>query len=293
VPMDWSPGYRELAPPAALRGSVSCLWIGVAPPGEDRTTVVLPDACVDLIWERGKGAYVAGPDTGPAPATSPPGTIMAGVRFAPGAAGPALGIPMTALLNERVDVADLGRGPAAGLARRLPGSLDPDMALRLLTELARAMTDEGPPDALTAQAARLLARPPVRAETVADHLGVSERQLRRRCQASVGYGPATLRRVLRFRRFVSWADAGRGRGHLASGGGDPASGGADLAQVAFDLGYADQAHLTRECVRLAGVTPAALVAARPWPPPPAAAPATDSGRGEPGEYHSVRSAYKM
>jgi AraC-like DNA-binding protein len=32
--------------------------------------------------------------------------------------------------------------------------------------------------------------------------------------------------------------------------------------VAFELGYADQAHLTRECARLAGLTPAALVAAR-------------------------------
>ena len=29
-----------------------------------------------------------------------------------------------------------------------------------------------------------------------------------------------------------------------------------------ELGYADQAHLTRECVRLAGLTPATLLAAR-------------------------------
>jgi AraC-like DNA-binding protein len=83
---------------------------------------------------------------------------------------------------------------------------------------------------------------------------VSERQLRRRCQASVGYGPATLRRVLRFRRFVSWADAAQGSGNLPDRG--------DLAGVAFELGYADQAHLTRECARLAGLTPAALLAAR-------------------------------
>src|SRR5215470_996152 len=254
--MDWAPGYRELAPPAALRPSVSCLWVTVVPPGQYRSTVVLPDACVDLIWEQGKGTYVAGPDTGPAPVISPPGTIIAGVRFAPGAGGPALRMPMSALLDQRVDVGDLGCGPAKGLARLLPGSLDPELALRMLTEVAGALTDDGPADPLAAEAARLLGRAPVQADTVADHLGVSERQLRRRCQASVGYGPATLRRILRFRRFVSWADAGRGR--LAGSG--------DLAQVAAELGYADQAHLTRECVRLAGVTPAALVAARPSPP---------------------------
>ena len=253
--MDWAPGYRELAPPAALRSSVSCLWVAVVPPSQYRSTVVLPDACVDLIWEQGKGTYIAGPDTGPAPVTSPPGTIMAGVRFAPGAGGPALRVPMSALLDQRVDVGDLGSGPGAGLARLLPGSLEPELALRMLTEAAGTLTDDGPADSLAAQAARLLGRVPAQADTVADHLGVSERQLRRRCQASVGYGPATLRRILRFRRFVSWADAGRGR--LAGRG--------DLAQVAFELGYADQAHLTRECVRLAGVTPAALVAARPRP----------------------------
>ena len=256
--MDWGMGYRELAAPGALGPSVSCLRVAVVPPDEARSTVVLPDACVDLIWEQGRGAYVAGPDTGPAPVTSPPGTIMAGVRFAPGAGGPALRMPMSALLDQRVDVTDLGCRSAAGLARRLPGSLDPGTALRTLMEVAGALTEDGPADPLAAQAVRLLARPPVRAETVADHLGVSERQLRRRCQASVGYGPATLRRILRFRRFVSWADAGRNTG-------DPAGTGTDLAQVAFDLGYADQAHLTRECVRLAGVTPAVLVTARPQP----------------------------
>jgi AraC-like DNA-binding protein len=254
--MDWSLGYRELTPPAALRPSVSCLWVWVVPPEDEAAAAVLPDACVDLIWEQGSGAHVAGPDTGPVPAVVGPGTVTAGVRFAPGAGGPALGMPMSALLNQRVDVGDLGCRPAGGLSRRLPGSLSPEVAFRVLAEVAGALVDERPSDMLAAQAARLLGRPPVQAETVAGHLGVSERQLRRRCQASVGYGPATLRRVLRFRRFVSWADAGPG------GGGPPGGSGDDLAGVAFELGYADQAHLTRECVRLAGVTPAGLVAAR-------------------------------
>jgi AraC-like DNA-binding protein len=261
--MDWSTGYRELAPPAALRPSVACLWVWVVPPEDEAAAAVLPDACVDLIWEHGRGAYVAGPDTGPVRAVVGPGTVTAGVRFAPGAGGPALGMPMSALLDQRVDVGDLGCGPAPALARRLPGSLAPDVAFRVLAEVAGALVDERPSDMLAAQAARLLSRPPVQAETVAGHLGVSERQLRRRCQASVGYGPATLRRVLRFRRFLAWADAGlSGGGPVGGGKGNLPGSGDDLAGVAFELGYADQAHLTRECVRLAGVTPAALVAAR-------------------------------
>jgi AraC-like DNA-binding protein len=54
--------------------------------------------------------------------------------------------------------------------------------------------------------------------------------------------------VLRFRRFLARADR--------------AGADADLAWLAADAGYADQAHLTRECVRLAGLPPAALVRTR-------------------------------
>jgi methylphosphotriester-DNA--protein-cysteine methyltransferase len=82
-------------------------------------------------------------------------------------------------------------------------------------------------------------------ELLADELGFSERQLRRRFHAAVGYGPKTLQRVLRFRRFLARADAGE-----------------DLSRAALDAGYADQAHLTRDCARLSGLTPSRLAIER-------------------------------
>ena len=57
-----------------------------------------------------------------------------------------------------------------------------------------------------------------------------------------------MTRVLRFRRFLSRIDE--------------AGAAADLAGLAAEAGYADQAHLTRESTRLAGLTPAALARAR-------------------------------
>ena len=249
--MDWSPGYREFAPPAALRPAVYCLWVSVVPAGGAPPRLVLPDACVDLIWQQGHGVFVAGPDTGPVPSPRAPGTVFAGVRLRPGAGGPALGMPLSVLLDQRVDAVDLRAlhpaGPAADLAR-LPGSLAPDMAMRRLIRIARGMTDAGPPDPLVTETVRCLSRPGAQVETVAADLGVSERQLHRRCRAAVGYGPATLRRVLRFRRFVSSVDQ---IGEAA-----------DLAWLAAKTGYADQAHLTRESTRLAGLPPAALARVR-------------------------------
>jgi hypothetical protein len=161
--MDWRPGYREQPPPAGLLPSVACLWARVVGPGADAVAAVLPDACVDLIWEQGHGLFVAGPDIRPVPSVTPAGTVFAAVRFAPGAAGPALGLPMSELLNQRVDAADLGTRPGTELARVLPGSLDPAHALAVLARMAGAMTGEGPADPLAAHAARMLRRPGARA----------------------------------------------------------------------------------------------------------------------------------
>jgi methylphosphotriester-DNA--protein-cysteine methyltransferase len=113
-------------------------------------------------------------------------------------------------------------------------------------DLAGALVADGQPDPAMAHAARMLRDPRARTEDVAATIGLSLRQLRRRSHATTGYGPKTLQRVLRFQRFVRQIDAG----------------GQDLAAIAADAGYADQAHLTRECVRLAGLTPVALAKAR-------------------------------
>jgi len=246
---DLPPGYTEWPAPAGLRHAIACLWTQVTPDGgPDRDALVLPDACSDLIWEPGRGAYVAGPDTGPVRTVMRAGSIVIGVRFRPSAGGPTLGVPLSELRDQRVDLKDLRRRDA----RRLPGSLDPGTAAIRALGLAAALVTAGDPDPAAARAAVLLADPRARAEDVAAEVGLSMRQLRRRCHAVVGYGPKTLQRVLRFRRFVARLDAGLPRGRDAH----------DLAALAALAGYADQAHLTRECRALAGLTPAALARLR-------------------------------
>ena len=237
-------GYTEWPAPAALRDAVACLWAQVTGPGGDRAGLVLPDGCTDLVWEPGRGAFVAGPDTGPVATTMAAGTVILGVRFRPSAGGPALGIPLSELRDQRVDLADLRPGDA----RRLPATLDPDTAEARMLDVAAALVTGGAPDPAVARALRLLRDPQARAEDVAAEVGLSLRQLRRRCHAVVGYGPKTLQRVLRFRRFLSRLDSGPGV--------------LDLAALAAETGYADQAHLTRECGKLSGLTPAALARQR-------------------------------
>jgi len=258
-PADWAPPgawltprYAEWAPPSALRGVVACLWTSVTPEAADQagreteTGLIVPDACSDLIWEQGVGGYIAGPDTGPFRPVTKPGTAIVGIRFRPSAGGQVLNMPLSELANQRVPLADLL--PQA--ARRLPATLDPAEAADRVLRITGALADEGAPDRAMARAAALLRDPAARTEAVAAEVGLSERQFRRRCQAAAGYGPKTLQRVLRFQRFVRLLDAARA----------PAL--PDLAAVATQAGYADQAHLTRECSDLSGLTPVKLARVR-------------------------------
>jgi AraC-like DNA-binding protein len=263
-------GYREWAPPPALRPVLACLWSSRTPsltssltssripgripgqPDQRRTpdgpgtqaTLVLPDGCTDLIWTQGGSAFVAGPDTGPVLAPLSPGAVLIGVRFRPGAGGDLLGVPLSELRDQRVSLADV----RPELASALSPDLDPGQVAARLTDLAGQLTTDRGPDPAVLAACRLLARPAARAEDVAEAIGLSPRQLRRRYETAVGYGPKMLQRVLRFRRFVSLIDA--------------TAGAANLAEAAATSGYADQPHLTRDTVRLAGLPPAALIRAR-------------------------------
>ena len=289
-PIDWvppgawlTPGYAEWAPPAALQGAVACLWARVSPERAGQSDqsaqsgLVLPDACSDLIWERGVGGYVAGPDTGPARPTIKPGTVIVGVRFRPSAGGQALKTPLSEIANQRVPLAEL-LPPAA---RRLSPALDPAEAAGRVLDLVGGLITESAPDRAMARAAVLLRDPAARAETVAAEVGLSERQFRRRSQAAAGYGPKTLQRVLRFHRFVRLLDAAPDPIPALGPTPAPAPGSAPLARtrvpdrahagpsapphlaaLAAQAGYADQAHLTRECSALSGFTPAALARVR-------------------------------
>jgi AraC-like DNA-binding protein len=77
---------------------------------------------------------------------------------------------------------------------------------------------------------------------LADDVGWSHRRLIARFREQVGLGPKTVARVMRFDRAVNALRT-------------PA---AELADVAFDSGYFDQAHMNREFQALGGTTPRAF-----------------------------------
>lgn len=235
--------YAESVPPPALADRLACVWLRRA--GWATSTAVVPDGCVDVMWiiDGGRSTLVvAGPDTRAHRADLGPGGSIAGVRFLPGAAADVLGVPLDAVRDERPLLADLwGGAEAERLAEIVEGADAPEAAL------VAAVAERGavPTDPLARHVAEALATSlepsPVRG--LADALGLSERQLHRRCLAAFGYGPKTLHRVLRFQRALGRARAGD-----------------DLARIAHECGYADQAHLARDVASLGDTTMTALLA---------------------------------
>jgi len=213
------------------------VWVRDGTPDGSPPLRVVPDGSADIIWRddgRSVSTFTAGPDTEAQLASLAEGSRIVGIRFAPGAADAVLGVPLDALRDQRVPLVELWGDVADELAERVALSDRPEMALAAAVQ--ERITEA--PDPTVAAIARQLefAAGPGVVSGVADDVGVSERQLQRRCRTAFGYGPKTLHRVLRFQRAL----------RLARGGGR-------LADVAAVVGYADQAHMARDTRRLAGV----------------------------------------
>jgi AraC-like DNA-binding protein len=238
-------GYRELAPSRDLYSLVACRWVRDVPDDDSSdSTLILPDGCVDLIWRDGE-LTVAGLDRTARFSPVAPGQRYVGVRLRPGVAGAVLGIPANEVLGEQIGLDQVLGGRAVELAERLGESEGEEQIFAVLEQVVSSQVEDVGPDPLVQAAARRLGFPGSRVDWLADSLGISDRQLRRRFHRAVGYGPKTLDRVLRFRRLVSAAP-------------EVAAGEHDLARIAADLGYADQAHMTRDCVELSRLTPTEL-----------------------------------
>jgi AraC-like DNA-binding protein len=226
--------YRELPVPPELAHVLRCAWVRDSTGAE---ALVLPDGCLDVVVRDGR-AVVAGADTGPVPVRLGAGELVTGVRFAPGAAGAALGVPAEELRDRRVDLEDLWGRAGREVGER--AGADPAALVRALApRLARAAPDPR----VRAAAIRLVRAPDTPVPALAAAVELGERQLRRTFGAAVGYGPKTFARVMRFRVALGLVRAGE-----------------PLAGAALAAGYADQAHMTREMTALAGRSPGALVA---------------------------------
>jgi AraC-like DNA-binding protein len=240
--------YREYQPDPAVTAAVACTWQAVA--GWPRSMRLLPDGCLDLVWD-GQHARAVRPAARPVRRVVGETAVVTGIRIRAGWAAAVLGMPA----RDLPDVAGLGdmwgSASAGRLQTVLAAAATPAECRHVLTAaVARRLADSNGPHAAVLAAVSLLGEPTGTAGDAARRVGLSPRQMRRLFEDHVGLPPKTLQTILRFQRFRAWL-AVSGEAQIP------------LGRAAAECGYFDHAHLCRDCARLAGVTPSALVHASP------------------------------
>src|SRR5579862_5382421 len=162
--------YRER--PSRVPGGF--VWTSVSSGDEVR---VLPDGCMDLLWD-GHDLSIAGADTHAQLFRSEPGSVMTGLRFAPGYAPRVFGVPADELTDQRVDLDSVWQpGEVERLAELLTACTAPG---RMLEEIAGAHCAQPDADAAIVEQIAHLAGEGRGSAEIAERVGLSTRQLQRR-----------------------------------------------------------------------------------------------------------------
>jgi len=193
------------------------------------------------------GSFAAGLYAGPVHIHSDGGAECVQLDFTPLGAYRCLGGAVVHLCERMVDLGDVFGAAGLRLVERIRAT--PSWCARFdLVEDFVAERDAFAPSPGVAFAYRRLAATDgtLGIAALAQDIGWSRTHLAERFRAEIGLGPKRVARMLRFQRACGLARSERQRG--ASG---------NWAAIAAACGYADQAHLIREFVAMAGEPPGA------------------------------------
>ncbi|GAA2007326.1 helix-turn-helix transcriptional regulator [Catenulispora subtropica] len=220
------------------------------PPGVRHEQQVLVHPVVNVVFEA-HGAVVSGVDTGRFATVLEGSRRALGIMFRPAAFAPFFDGPLTALTDKDVPLAGV---PALADLEELLVPLVADLAVpaeQLAATADAAVAERAPAERhaceTTTEWAELAVRDRglTRVEDLAQAAGVSMRTLQRAFTEHVGIGP---KRFLRRYRIYEAAERVAHEERV------------DWSVLAADLGYADQAHLTRDFTAAFGLPPAQYAA---------------------------------
>ncbi|GII04694.1 AraC family transcriptional regulator [Planobispora takensis] len=235
--------YLRWEPSPALSAYVdhfwAVTWTGLAEPYEQR---IVSHPTVNMAIAR-DFHRIAGVIRGGFSYTMRGEGRVLGTRFRPGGFRPFLGAAVSRLTGRFVEIGEMYGAAGATLVERVLAEPDPRAAVALVETFLLDL--EPHPDPLAQEAAALVATAErevsvTRVDELAAGSGRSVRSLQRLFRDYVGIGPKWV--IRRFRLHEAAERIYRGL---------------DLATLAAELGYADQAHLTRDFTAAVGMPPAA------------------------------------
>lgn len=242
--------YREVAPAPHLNQFIVSFWEFLVGQGASApsTHEIFPDGCVSLFYYSNPALGIARLGLTPLFAETTKRTVTAGDRFwgmriSPAACGAVLGVDPAVMREPRYFPASEFPGLTNGIEDAIADATSLEVAIPIFESRMEAIAGSGiRPDPQVAQVIDLLIANAgdIRINDLARTVSLSPRQLQRRFKAASGL---TMKRFARIRRIrqaafvlieqdrVNWADR------------------------AAEMGYADQAHLTREFSSVTNQTP--------------------------------------
>lgn len=242
--------FTEFSPSPDLAAHVSCYWhmrVDDAPAGYRHE--VLPDGCTSVIVStrsRGESTFtVQGPRIEPLMIPVFSGDHFWGIRFWPDTGATILGREASALSDLMLPALSVFESDSQTFFEQIARCTSQTSAGECMDGLIRPRIRQSQIDPIVRAAvlAIVASRGEPGLSEISCDLGIGQRQLQRRFKVAVGL---TMKQFARIRRLRSTLG--------------PILTTPDLswASVAAEFGYSDQAHLIREFVALAGMTPTAL-----------------------------------
>jgi len=255
--------FKKIPPHPHLQRYISTYWhmsssAVACPPCFNR---VFPDSFTDVIFNLGDsftrssgsdelrgnagGAFIAGIMRDPIVVGLKGKVELIGISFKPGFAGKFLAVPVHELADQRIDLADIWKTDADEIEDILINMNDireridyiDEYFLKCLTwtdEIDRRV--EGSVDLIYRSGGR------VAIDALEDLTGLSARQLERKFQSDVGVGPKALSGIIRFKNALSVIKDKK----------------VSLIDIAYEKGYSDQAHFSREIKKFTGLSPSEI-----------------------------------
>jgi AraC-like DNA-binding protein len=242
--------YREYPPSAALREYVDCYWTRTGEIELPAAHRVLPDGCIDIMFDFASNhddAFVIGPMTRPLLVDAGSPENMIAVRFRPGGAFAFFNLPMHALTNARVEVANFWKDAAAfedSILERV--SIDERIATlecALIARLSFARSIDRRIRAAIKSLRHTSGQMPI--DSISSEFGMSRQHLTRKFQEQVGISPKLFARIVRMQDMLRRVENVRE---------------VDWCTLALDSGYYDQAHMIDDFRDLCGISPARYLA---------------------------------
>lgn len=258
--------YEEFQPSAVLSQLVDLYWFSSFEGGPSEVSPLqycLPDGMVELIVHLGEhksreivnGQKVEFPESllvgimeKPVIWEAPGGASLFGIRFKPEGIANLMRSPISELANTFIDANLIMDKQASSIIQNLKEAQSNQhrifyMEAFLQNQLSR---HQSRPNCFSA-AVHLIrnGEPGYSITDLSKAVCISERQLQRVFKENMGIGPKSYSRIIRFRKIkqflqtnpkVSWVD------------------------IAYDFGYADQAHFIRDFKAFSGRTPGVVLA---------------------------------